>query len=427
MAAWRLAPALETLRKQVNDANPNRSKVSDGTIGDTAHSARASDHNPNSAGIVCAWDVTHDLVDDPKLQGDVFDAWKFADIILKNQDPRLGYVISNGRIGSGPGGPQPGVWRKYTGKNAHAHHTHVSVRQNAQAWNDTRPWQLDLPVGAVPSPKPPEALPAGITEAMRRRMARTIINYEARRDASGNLMVYKPARDVYEVAGITSNNHPQDAAKLRSLVMAADYASAERYAEDWILKFTKAATGWTTDAGVEFMLRDCVHHRGNKGAARILQLALGFVGYANGEADGEIGQQTRERLAKRAPSELLAGLRSARERYEQNPPPDAGFEGRGPGHKYWKGLVNRWDKALKDALAFQKEGQQPVGGAVAKQTTAGGIATGTAIVVGTVAKKPPEQGGGIDWALAIPILVVGASLALVTWFVWPKSEGETAS
>ena len=58
--AWRLARSLDTFGMQMDALWPNRSKVSDGTIGDTAHSHRKSDHNPNSAGVVTARDVTHD-------------------------------------------------------------------------------------------------------------------------------------------------------------------------------------------------------------------------------------------------------------------------------------------------------------------------------------------------------------------------------
>ncbi len=57
---WRLAKSLETLRSQVNAVHPNRSKESDGSIGNAEHSARESDHNPNSAGVVCAIDITPD-------------------------------------------------------------------------------------------------------------------------------------------------------------------------------------------------------------------------------------------------------------------------------------------------------------------------------------------------------------------------------
>ena len=59
--AWRLARSLETLRAQINALSPNRSKASDGTIGDAAHSARTSDHNPDGGGVVRALDLTHDV------------------------------------------------------------------------------------------------------------------------------------------------------------------------------------------------------------------------------------------------------------------------------------------------------------------------------------------------------------------------------
>lgn len=133
--SWRLARALETLRSQVNAKWPTRSKNSDGSVGDVSHSARASDHNPDDAGVVRAIDITHD----PKGG---FDSYAFADLILKKQDRRLKYVISNRRIGSGPAGPQPGAWRKYTGKNPHDHHCHISTVADARG-DDTSQWDID--------------------------------------------------------------------------------------------------------------------------------------------------------------------------------------------------------------------------------------------------------------------------------------------
>lgn len=151
--SWRLAHGLETLRSQVNAKWPTRSKDSDGSIGDEGHSARLSDHNPDGAGIVHAIDITHD----PKGG---FDSYAFADMILKKQDHRLKYVISNRRIGSGPAGPQPGVWRKYSGINPHDHHCHVSITSGKPA-DDTHPWDIDgmaAPAeGAVTAYIPPPA------------------------------------------------------------------------------------------------------------------------------------------------------------------------------------------------------------------------------------------------------------------------------
>lgn len=131
---WRLARALETLRSQVNAKWPNRSKSSDGSVGDTSHSARPSDHNPVN-GIVHAIDITHD----PKGG---FDSYAFADMLLKKQDRRVKYIISNRRIGSGPQGPGAGVWRKYTGSNPHDHHVHISVVAGPAA-DATDPWTID--------------------------------------------------------------------------------------------------------------------------------------------------------------------------------------------------------------------------------------------------------------------------------------------
>lgn len=56
----RLANSLTRLRDQVNAAFPNRNKASDGWIGDASHAASASDHNPNSQGVVSALDLTND-------------------------------------------------------------------------------------------------------------------------------------------------------------------------------------------------------------------------------------------------------------------------------------------------------------------------------------------------------------------------------
>ncbi len=144
---WRLANALATLRAQVNSKWPNRSEQSDGTIGDEAHASRSSDHNPwvkdGAIGIVTGMDLTHDPIGG-------FDSYAFADMMLKNQDKRLKYIISNGRIGSGPAGPSAGKWRKYTGINKHDHHCHISVMPEQAQYDNSSSWDI----AAVTSPNP---------------------------------------------------------------------------------------------------------------------------------------------------------------------------------------------------------------------------------------------------------------------------------
>jgi len=169
--AWRLAKSLEILRAQVNAKWPARSKSSDGSIGDEHHSARTSDHNPDDGGVVRAIDITHD----PKGG---FDSYAFADMLLKKQDRRLKYVISNRRIGSGPAGPAAGVWRPYTGTNPHDHHCHISVIAGP-AGDATDPWNIDGVAAPTPKvveafvPAPPTLMPGSTgpdVEIMQRKL-----------------------------------------------------------------------------------------------------------------------------------------------------------------------------------------------------------------------------------------------------------------
>lgn len=137
--AWRLAKSIKTLLDQVNADNPHRRKDSDGGIGDAAHASRSSDHNPyiivNGVGVVRAFDFTHA----PETG---FDAYAFAEMLLKNKDFRVRYIISNRKIASGKAGPQPWAWRQYSGKNPHNHHTHVSVTESEDEFDSAAKWNL---------------------------------------------------------------------------------------------------------------------------------------------------------------------------------------------------------------------------------------------------------------------------------------------
>lgn len=127
-----MASPAQACRQALNDANarwPNRSKASDGIMGDAAHQARKSDHNDGNA-----FDVTHD----PGVgcSGDVIAAHALTDVRTK-------YIIWNRRINTLDGRG----WRAYTGKNPHTKHCHVSILATARS--DTRAWGWRNAGGAV--------------------------------------------------------------------------------------------------------------------------------------------------------------------------------------------------------------------------------------------------------------------------------------
>ena len=118
-----LCKAGQQLREQFDDTFPSRDRHSDGWIGDTRHSARPSDHNPDAqTGIVRAIDVDRDVSGKakPDLMPDIADQIR---LLAKAGDKRIAYVIFEGRIASSRMGFR---WRKYSGSNAHNHHCHIS-------------------------------------------------------------------------------------------------------------------------------------------------------------------------------------------------------------------------------------------------------------------------------------------------------------
>ena len=117
-----LCKAGQQLREQFDDCYPDRDRTSDGWIGDTRHSARPSDHNPDSTGIVRAIDIDRDLSYDakPDYMCDLADQIRLC---AKSGDKRIAYVIFNGKICSARS-----LWRwvTYKGINPHVKHCHIS-------------------------------------------------------------------------------------------------------------------------------------------------------------------------------------------------------------------------------------------------------------------------------------------------------------
>ncbi|MDK7749198.1 peptidoglycan-binding domain-containing protein [Brevibacterium sp. UMB10442] len=145
--SWHLAPSLEKLRDEVNALWPSRSKTHDGTIGDRAHSARRSDHNPNARGSVNAIDITAKGINVTQL----IDAAK--------RHPSVRYIIHAGKIYNRDiGNFRP---RAYHGSNPHNSHVHISIYQRRSAENDRRAWGISKSTSKAPAKKPAPRKQAG--------------------------------------------------------------------------------------------------------------------------------------------------------------------------------------------------------------------------------------------------------------------------
>lgn len=134
----RLIDSLTVLRGQLDALAPDRDKSSDGWIGDLAHQATPSDHNPDSRGLVHAIDV-----DETGPWPDGFTLMRAVRQIVTDhragRETRLTYVIYERTIWSASWGWAP---RTYTGANPHDHHAHFSASYDTARERDTRPWNL---------------------------------------------------------------------------------------------------------------------------------------------------------------------------------------------------------------------------------------------------------------------------------------------
>lgn len=123
--SWHLAPSLVQLLAEVDKKWPKRSKRSDGTVGDTSHAARKSDHNPNTRSSVNAIDITRLGVDTEVL------------IAAVKKHPSASYVIFNRHIYSATDG---WVKKPYAGISPHTEHLHVSIKQSVKAEQSDVKW-----------------------------------------------------------------------------------------------------------------------------------------------------------------------------------------------------------------------------------------------------------------------------------------------
>ena len=135
----KLSKAAVQLREQFDDTYSDRDRLSDGWIGDTRHSARKSDHNPDEQGWVRAIDIDRDLhkIGKPDIMGDLVDQVRVA--CKSKSEKRISYIIFDGRICSSI---LNWKWRKYTGANKHEKHAHFSFKKEAD--NDASFYQVPM-------------------------------------------------------------------------------------------------------------------------------------------------------------------------------------------------------------------------------------------------------------------------------------------
>lgn len=124
-----LARSLVNLFDEIDILHPNRPRGSDGWIGDSAHAARYSDHNPDAKGCVHAGDITRH----------VWTKQTVARLVKRaraGKCPAINYIIFDGVIYSAA---YNFAARRYLGENPHRTHFHISIHRTAAAerWGGT--------------------------------------------------------------------------------------------------------------------------------------------------------------------------------------------------------------------------------------------------------------------------------------------------
>ena len=136
------------------------------------------------------------------------------------------------------------------------------------------------------------------------------VDMEARKDKSGNVMVYNlPSGDMggsYEVAGINDKYHPAAAEMLKSLPAEERRDAAARY----VVEYTRPFTSKLPEPYRPFF-QDLAFNRGVGGATKFLQRAIGV------KDDGALGPQTLKALEGLNPSEVMKNVSVEQMTYER--------------------------------------------------------------------------------------------------------------
>jgi hypothetical protein len=140
------APALLTLRAQLDAQWPRRSRASDGIAPSEEH-RRANPKSDHATGD--AIDITYDAAQGPDLDA-------LAAALLA--DPRTRYVIWRRRIANVQ--KEGGAWRPYSGASPHEDHLHLSIV--AERRGDASPWNVATAASGAAPVAPPAEPPSAI-------------------------------------------------------------------------------------------------------------------------------------------------------------------------------------------------------------------------------------------------------------------------
>lgn len=175
-----MSSAAPACRKALTDATvrfPDRSRASDGIMGDAAHQRRRSDHNLGNA-----FDLTHD-----PTHG--VDCNALSRLVIT--DERVTYVIWNRQIYNRARAAEG--WRPYSGQNPHTHHMHVSIHAESRndlaawAWSPGTPPIPPTPATSAPVVHPPtQVLKKGMEVPNVRILQRRLNHFGARLATDGD-------------------------------------------------------------------------------------------------------------------------------------------------------------------------------------------------------------------------------------------------
>jgi peptidoglycan hydrolase-like protein with peptidoglycan-binding domain len=131
VTAWYLNAFLTSWRTAVNKQFPKRTKLSDGTIGDTAHQQTNSEHNPDADGSVDAWDCDVNLVGSGTPTGNAMELRAMRQLIAEFQrQPQAQLWIFQRQIAN----RDIDAWkvRPYSGPSPHDHHCHFQSKSTRE-------------------------------------------------------------------------------------------------------------------------------------------------------------------------------------------------------------------------------------------------------------------------------------------------------